>query len=318
MSSLNPTEVSAIVALLDLRNSDHIIDLNVLSDLPSDSIDPLDNFDTQTMDTDFFFLNDNSKEKDHSLGKPTTKDITPEGGSLPLYCFAGAETNVFHGRLWILVNWIGILGRISRRISGGKVFRQVQMSTDGSLYGGDDDISRMDYAEASNSLWKDRTMNSMLDYDLEKAQSNTWIDEPLLDAILSEAHVVSSESGMDLLEWSIINDTLSGDKVSRSNGIFTGENANVSQQPKKLQNVCRKKSSKECKDQAPASQSRNHQSFASQQERLSASENSEAQSGTKVCWFSGMNGHKEMWRGIFEAGRSFKIIHVFVLSTYQQ
>jgi hypothetical protein len=55
----------------------------------------------------------------------------------------------------------------------------------------------MDYAEASNSLWKDWTMNSMLDYDLEKAQSNTWIDEPLLDAILSEA---SSESGMDLLE----------------------------------------------------------------------------------------------------------------------
>lgn len=89
-------------------------------------------------------------------------------------------------------------------------------------------------------------MNSMLDYDLEKAQSN-WIDEPLLDAILSEAHVASSESGMNLLEWSIINDTVSGDKVSRSNGIFTGENANVSQQPKKRQNVCRKKSSKSVK-----------------------------------------------------------------------
>jgi hypothetical protein len=67
----------------------------------------------------------------------------------------------------------------------------------GFFYDGDEDISVMDYAEASNSLWKDWTMNSMLDYDLEKAQSNTWIDEPLLDAILSEA---SSESGMDLLE----------------------------------------------------------------------------------------------------------------------
>jgi hypothetical protein len=65
----------------------------VLSDLPSDSIDNLDNFDTQPIDTDFFFLNDNSKEKDHSLGKTTTKDIAPEGDLLPLYCFAEAETN---------------------------------------------------------------------------------------------------------------------------------------------------------------------------------------------------------------------------------
>ena len=45
----------------------------------------------------------------------------------------------------------------------------------------------MDYTKASNSLWKDWTMNSMLDYDLEKAQSNTWIDEPLLNAVLLEA-----------------------------------------------------------------------------------------------------------------------------------
>ncbi len=246
MSSLNPTEVSAIVALLDLRNSDHIIDLNVLSDLPSDSIDPLDNFDTQTMDTDFFFLNDNSKEKDHSLGKPTTKDITPEGGSLPLYYFAGAETNVSMGDCGSSSTeseyWAEYLAEFPE-----ESLSPVQMSTDGSLYGGDDDISRMDYAEASNSLWKDWTMNSMLDYDLEKAQSNTWIDEPLLDAILSEAHVASSESGIDFLEWSIINDSLSGDKVSRSNGIFTGENANVSRQPKKRQNACRKKSSKSVK-----------------------------------------------------------------------
>ena len=79
MSSLNPTEVSAIAALLALQNSDHIVDFNVLSDLPSDSIDNLDNFDTQPIDTDFFLLNDNSKEKDHRLGKTITKDIAPEG-----------------------------------------------------------------------------------------------------------------------------------------------------------------------------------------------------------------------------------------------
>lgn len=153
MSSLNPTEVSAIVALLDLRNSDHIIDLNVLSDLPSDSIDPLDNFDTQTMDTDFFFLNDNSKEKDHSLGKPTTKDITPEGGSLPLYYFAGAETNVSMEDCGSSSTeseyWAEYLAEFPE-----ESLSPVQMSTDGSLYGGDDDISRMDYAEASSGLGK--------------------------------------------------------------------------------------------------------------------------------------------------------------------
>ncbi|KAH6667333.1 hypothetical protein B0J14DRAFT_659313 [Halenospora varia] len=226
MTSLNPTEVSAIVALLDLRNSDHIVDLNVLSDVPSDSIDNLNNFNTQTMDTDFFFLDDNSKEKDHSLGKTTTMDIAPEGGSLPLYYFAGAETNVSMEDCGSSSTesecWAEYLADCSEESLSPN-----QMH--GFLYGGDDDISRMDYAEVSNSLWEDWTMNSMLEYDLEKAQSNTWIDEPLLDAILSEAHVASSESGMDLLEWSIINDTLLGDK------------------PKKRQKVCRKNSSKSVK-----------------------------------------------------------------------
>ncbi|PVH73115.1 hypothetical protein DL98DRAFT_595354 [Cadophora sp. DSE1049] len=138
----------------------------------------------------------------------------------------------------------------------------VQISTDGIFYDRDEDISVMDYAEASNSLWKDWTMNSMLDYDLEKAQSNTWIDEPLLDAILSEA---SSESGMDLLEWGIINDTLPDEKVTEE-----------------TTKCVREKIQQECKDQAPASQSRSHQHFASQQERLSASKNNQAQNGTKA------------------------------------
>jgi hypothetical protein len=243
MSSLNPTEVSAIAALLALRNSDHIVDFNVLSDLPSDSIDNLDNFDTQPIDTDFFFLNDNSKEKDHSLGKTTTKDIAPEGDLLPLYCFAEAETNVSMEDCGSSSTeseyWAEYLTDFPE-----ESLSPVQISTDGIFYDGDEDISVMDYAEASNSLWKDWTMNSMLDYDLEKAQSNTWIDEPLLDAILSEA---SSESGMDLLEWSIINDTLPDEKVSRSNVNFTGENVNVSQQLKKRQNVCGRKSSKSVK-----------------------------------------------------------------------
>jgi hypothetical protein len=77
-SSLNPPEVSAIAALLALRNSDHIVDLNVLSDLPSDSIDNLDNFDTQLIDTDFFFLSDKSKEQDHSYLRICTLKASKE------------------------------------------------------------------------------------------------------------------------------------------------------------------------------------------------------------------------------------------------
>jgi len=101
----------------------------------------------------------------------------------------------------------------------------------------------MGYDEASNSLWKDWTMNSILDNDLEKAQSNTWIDEPLLNASLSDFIRV----GMDLLDWSIINDTFLDEKVGRPNGNLTGENANVFQQLKKRQNVRGRKSSKSVK-----------------------------------------------------------------------
>lgn len=246
MSSLSPTEVSEIAALLALRNSDHIVDLNVLSDLPSDSIDNLDNFGTQPIDTDFFFLNDNSKGKDHSSGKVTTKGIAPEVDSLPLYYFADAETNIPMEDCGIPSTeskyWAEYLEEFPR-----ESLSPVQMSTDKFFNDGHEDISGMDYAEASHGFWKDWTMNSMVDHDLEKVQSNTWIDEPFLDAILSEAHMASSESGMDLLEWSIINDTLCGEKVSRSNSDFTGENADVSQQLKKRQNVCRKKSGKSVK-----------------------------------------------------------------------
>lgn len=56
----------------------------MLSDLPIDSIDKLGSFDTQPIDTSFFFLNDNSEEK----------FIAPEGDSLPLYHFVEAETDV--------------------------------------------------------------------------------------------------------------------------------------------------------------------------------------------------------------------------------
>jgi hypothetical protein len=230
------------MAPLALRDPDHIVDLDVLADLTSDSINNLDNSDTQRTDTDCFFLNGNSREKDHSLGKTTTKGIASEGDSLPLYYFADAEPNVSMEDCEISSTeseyWAEYLAEFPR-----ESLSPVQMSTDGFFNDGHEDISGMDYA----GLWKDWTTNSMLDYDLENAQSNTWIDEPFLDAILSEAHVASSESGMDLLEWSIINDTLSGEKVSRSNGNFTGENANVSQQLKKRQNVCRKESSKSIK-----------------------------------------------------------------------
>ncbi|KFY01489.1 hypothetical protein O988_02711 [Pseudogymnoascus sp. VKM F-3808] len=124
-----------------------------------------------------------------------------------------------------------------------KVFRQFEYQRM-VFYEGDEETSGMGYDEASNSLWKDWTMNSMLDNDLEKAQSNTWIDELLLNASLSET---SSESGMDLLDWSIINDTFLDEKVSRPNGNMTGENANVSQQLKKRQNVRGRNSSKSVK-----------------------------------------------------------------------
>jgi hypothetical protein len=246
MSSLSPTDVSAIVALLALRDLDHIVDLDVLADLTSDSINNLGNSDTQRIDTDYFFLNGNSREKDHSLGKTTTKSIAPERNSLPLYYFADAKPNVSMEDCGISSNesecWAEYLSEFPR-----ESLSPVQMSTDGFFYAGHEYISGMDYAEASNGLWKDWTTNSMLDYDLKNAQSNTWIDEPFLDAILSESHIASPESGMDLLEWSIINDKLSGEKVSRSNSKFTGENANVSQQLKKRQNVCGKKSSKSIK-----------------------------------------------------------------------
>jgi hypothetical protein len=46
MSLLNLTKVLVIAALLALRNSDYIVDFNVLSNLPSDSINNLNNFDT--------------------------------------------------------------------------------------------------------------------------------------------------------------------------------------------------------------------------------------------------------------------------------
>jgi hypothetical protein len=233
MSSLNPTEVLAISALLGLRNSDHVVDFNVLSDLPIDSVDKLGNFDTQPIDTGFFFLNDNSEEK----------FIAPEGDSLPLYHFAEAETDVSVEDCGSSSNesesWAEYLAEISE-----ESLSSVQVSEDGFFYEGDEEISGMGYDEASNSLWKDWTMNSMLDNDLEKAQSNTWIDEPLLNASLSET---SSESGMDLLDWSIINDTFLDEKVSRPNGNLTGENANVSQQLKKRQNVRGRKSSNSVK-----------------------------------------------------------------------
>lgn len=233
MCSLNPTEVLAISALLDLRNSDHVFDFNVLSDLPIDSIDKLGNFDTQPIDTGFFCLNDNSEEK----------FIAPEGDSLPLYHFAEAETDVSledcGSSSTESESWAEYLAEISE-----ESLSSVQVSEDGIFYDGDEEISGMGYDEASNSLWKDWTTSSMLDYDLENAQSNTWIDEPLLDAILSEA---SSESCMDLLEWSIINDTFPDEKVTRPNGYMTGENANVFQQLKKRQNVRGRKSSKTVK-----------------------------------------------------------------------
>jgi len=209
MSSLNPTEVLAISALLDLRDSDHAVDFNVLSDLPIDSIGKLGSFDTQPIDTSFFFLNNNSKEK----------FIAPEGDSLPLYHFAEAESDVSMedcgSSSTESESWAEYLAEISE-----ESLSPVQVSEDGFFYEGDEEISGMGYDEASNSLWKDWTPSSMLDYDLEKAQSNTWINEPLLDAILSET---SSESGMDLLEWSIINNTFPDEKVSRPNGYLTGE-----------------------------------------------------------------------------------------------
>jgi hypothetical protein len=65
MSSLGQTDISAIVALLALRDPDHIVDLDVLANLTGDSIDNLDNSDTQRIDTGCFILNVNSKEKDH-------------------------------------------------------------------------------------------------------------------------------------------------------------------------------------------------------------------------------------------------------------
>jgi hypothetical protein len=64
MSSLGQTDISAIVALLALRDPDHIVDLDVLANLTSDSIDNLDNSDTQRIDTGCFILNVNFKEKD--------------------------------------------------------------------------------------------------------------------------------------------------------------------------------------------------------------------------------------------------------------
>jgi hypothetical protein len=205
MSSLNPAEVLAISALLDLRTSDHIVDFNVLSDLP---------IDTQSIDTDFFTLKDNSK----------AKLIAPEGDSLPLCQLAEADTKVlmeYCGPSLIESEpWAEYLAEFQ-----AESLLSVQVTENSSSYDGDEETSGMGY---DDSLWKD--WNTMLDYNLEKAQSNTWIKEPLLDANLSEA---SSESGMDLLEWSIINDAFPDDKVSRSNGHLPGENANVSQQLKK-------------------------------------------------------------------------------------
>ncbi len=46
MSFLGQTDISVIVALLALRDPDHIVDLDVLANLTSDSIDNLDNSDT--------------------------------------------------------------------------------------------------------------------------------------------------------------------------------------------------------------------------------------------------------------------------------
>jgi hypothetical protein len=68
MSSLSETDFSAIVALLALRDRDHVVDLDLLANLASDSINNLlGNSDIQQIDTYCFTLNDNSKEKDHDI-----------------------------------------------------------------------------------------------------------------------------------------------------------------------------------------------------------------------------------------------------------
>jgi hypothetical protein len=64
MSSLSQADVSAIEALLALR--DNIVDLDGLATLTGDSIENLlGNSDIQRVDTGCFILNVNSKEKDH-------------------------------------------------------------------------------------------------------------------------------------------------------------------------------------------------------------------------------------------------------------
>jgi hypothetical protein len=65
MSSLSEIDFSVIVAHLALRD---VIDLDLLANLASDSIDNLlGNSNIQQIDTCCFTLNDNSKEKDYDI-----------------------------------------------------------------------------------------------------------------------------------------------------------------------------------------------------------------------------------------------------------
>ncbi len=141
MSLLNLTKVLVISALLDLRDSDYAVDFNVLSDLPIDFISKLGSFDTQLIDTSFFFLNNNSKEK----------FITPEGDSLPLYHFAEAESDVSiedcGSSLTESESWAEYLAEISE-----ESLSLIQVLEDGFFYKEDEEISGIGYNKASNSL----------------------------------------------------------------------------------------------------------------------------------------------------------------------
>ncbi|KAG4429494.1 hypothetical protein IFR05_015022 [Cadophora sp. M221] len=199
MSSLSGTDFSAIVALLALRD---VIDLDLLANLAGDSIDDLlGNSDIQQIDTCYFTLNNNSKEKDDihitkSLGKTTTrtKNISPAGNLLPTHYFAGAEASVLIEDCGTSSTESEDWGECLAEFSGESL-SPVQMSMDGS--NSDDSI----FDEYIYGPLEDWITNSTANHDLE-VQSVIGIDEPFLgNSILSEA-VNSSESWMDWVEWS--------------------------------------------------------------------------------------------------------------------